>query len=155
MQLCSGPFGSQKSSDGFCLASGATSPLHPQLWHSTVTCLQNLADTRSASSKETRQENKLLFFFLWVPSRVTQSARFICGRRCSADRCCLSSYFSHLDIHWLQWNWSWSLKRYKGKISTGCCVVWLTRIVSLDLELCAFPGGWGSSPELDVCTVDS
>lgn len=101
-------------------------------------------------SKEQGRKPSQYFFFLWVPSRVTQSARFICGTCCNAERCWLSSYFSHVDIHWLQCNRSWSPKRYKGKISTGCCAAQLKGIEALDLEMCAFPGEWRSSPELDV-----
>lgn len=75
--------------------------LHPQLWHFTVMCLQTLADTRIASPKETRLKKlaTTFFFFFGIPSRVTQYARFICGRCCNTERCWLSSYFSHLDIH--------------------------------------------------------
>lgn len=91
--------------------------LRSQLWHFTVRCLQNLAEPRSASPKETRQKNKLLIFFLLVPSRITHPAEFIYGRCCNAETCRLNVCFTRLDVHRFQWNCSSSPKRCKEKVS--------------------------------------
>lgn len=81
-------------------------------------CKSVLILVAARSNKWGKKDKLLMIVFLSVPSRITWSAKLISGRCCNAETCRLSSGFTHSNVHWFQWNCSWSPKRCKEKVST-------------------------------------